>query len=145
MKNYLLIMTLVLFSCKEKKEPTAHFTNAANPQQQDSLKESQERGGIIYTDFCMQCHMANGLGIPGTFPPLAKSNWLTEKRTESIHAVKFGQKGKIEVNGKVYNSIMAPMGLSDQEVADVLNYVMNSWGNTQKERVTPEEVSQVEK
>ena len=118
MKNYLLIMTLVLFSCKEKKEPTAHFTNATNHQQQDSLKESQERGGIIYTNFCMQCHMANGLGIPGTFPPLAKSNWLTEKRTESIHAVKFGQKGKIEVNGKQHNSLHFKFLSSDETLPD---------------------------
>ena len=109
------------------------------------LKESTERGGLLYTDFCMQCHMANGLGIEGTFPPLAGSDWLTDKRTESIHAVKYGQSGEIVVNGKLYNSVMIPMGLSDEEIADVLNYVMNSWGNKQDQVVTPEEVSKITK
>jgi mono/diheme cytochrome c family protein len=105
--------------------------------------ESIERGGMLFTDFCMQCHMANGKGIEGTFPPLAGSDWLTDKRSESIHAVKYGQSGEIVVNGKTYNSVMVRMGLSDQEVADVLNYVMNSWGNSQKKMVTAEEVSKI--
>ncbi|MEZ4858163.1 MAG: cytochrome c [Flavobacteriaceae bacterium] len=149
MKNtFLFILTAWLFlgcNSSEKKKNTSSLIQNNTLLLQDPLKESMERGGIIYTDFCMQCHMANGLGVAGTFPPLAKSNWLIEKRTESIHAVKFGQKGKIEVNGVSYNSIMVPMGLTNEEVADVLNYVMNSWGNTQKEMVTVEEVSKVTK
>ncbi|MBX2826679.1 MAG: cytochrome c [Flavobacteriaceae bacterium] len=104
-----------------------------------------ERGGLLYSDFCMQCHLANGFGVPGSFPPLANSDWLRDKRTESIHAVKFGQKGKITVNEIPYDGYMAPMGLSDEEVADVMNYVMNSWGNSQKKMVTPQEVKAVEK
>ena len=74
---------------------------------------------------------------------MANSNWLKDKRAESIHAVKFGQKGEIEVNGKVYNGVMAPMGLSDQEVADVMNYVMNNWGNKQEKMVTEAEVAEI--
>ena len=102
-----------------------------------------ERGALVYEDFCMQCHLANGEGVSGTFPPLAKSNWLIDKRTESIYAVKFGQQGEISVNGEIYNGIMVPMGLSDKETADVMNYIMNSWGNIQDKMVTPEEVSKV--
>jgi mono/diheme cytochrome c family protein len=79
------------------------------------------------------------------FPPLYLSNWLKDMRTESIKAVKYGQKGEIEVNGVTYNGVMVPMGLSDQEVADVMNYVMNSWGNTQNAMVTEAEVKTVEK
>lgn len=111
---------------------------------QDPLKESIARGGIVYTDFCMQCHLTNGMGIPGNFPPLANSDWLKDKRKESIHGVKFGQKGEITVNGKTYNGVMAPMGLSDQEVADVMNYIMNNWGNTQEKMVTEAEVAEIE-
>jgi len=107
------------------------------------LKQSTERGALVYEDFCMQCHLANGEGVSGTFPPLAKSNWLIDKRVESIHAVKFGQQGEISVNGEIYNGIMVPMGLTDEEIADVMNYIMNSWGNTQDKMVTPEEVSKV--
>ena len=53
------------------------------------------------------------------------------------------ENGEIEVNGKVYNGVMAPMGLSDQEVADVMNYVMNNWGNKQEKMVTEAEVAEI--
>lgn len=136
-----------LYGCNfsEKKKNDIGQNGNRFDTSQDPLKESIARGENIYSDFCMQCHMADGLGVKGIFPPLAKSNWLTEKRTESIHAIKFGQRGRIEVNGEIYNSIMVPMGLTDEEIADVLNYVMNSWGNTQKNMVTEAEVAKVSK
>jgi mono/diheme cytochrome c family protein len=55
-----------------------------------------------------------------------------EKRTQSIHALKFGLNGPIVVNGKKFNNAMSAMGLSNQEVADVMNYIMNSWSNKVK-------------
>lgn len=147
--KYLLVMLcfFILIGCKfnSKEDNTLSQKNGAVLNQEYDLKSSMERGGLIYTDFCMQCHLANGMGVPNSFPPLAKSNWLTEKRKESIHAVKYGQRGEIVVNGVLYNGLMAPMGLTDEEVADVMNYIMNSWGNTQKKIVTPQEVSKVEK
>lgn len=119
---------------------TAYIT-ITEPQQQTPLQKSIARGKEVYTDFCMQCHMANGKGNGTTFPPLDGSDWLKKKRTESIHAVKYGQKGEIAVNGKKFNGIMPPMGLSDEEVADVMNYVMNSWSNKTKKMVTIKEVA----
>ena len=103
----------------------------------------QEPGKEIYTDFCIQCHGINGKGDGIKIPPLVGSDWLTKKRKQSIHAVKFGQKGEIVVNKKKFDSNMPPMGLSNQEVADVMNYVMNSWGNKQMKKVTEEEVEGV--
>ena len=103
----------------------------------------QEHGKEIYNDFCIQCHGANGKGDGVKIPPLSGSDWLTKKRKESIHAVKFGQNGEIVVNKKRFNNIMPPMGLSNQEVADVMNYVMTSWGNKQKKKVTEKEVESV--
>ena len=138
----LVVLSVLLFSCESKPKKRASAAQL-KPDTTELLNASIERGGIIYTDFCMQCHMANGKGIEGTFPPLAGSDWLTEKRSESIHAVKYGQSGEIVVNGETYNSVMVTMGLSDREVADVLNYVMNSWGNTQDKMVSPEEVSKI--
>lgn len=73
--------------------------------------------------------MANGEGAGNVFPPLAKADYLRDKQIESIKAIKFGMSGEIVVNGKTYNSLMSPLGLSDQEVADVMNYINNSWGN----------------
>lgn len=105
------------------------------------MEESISRGADIYSDFCINCHMANGEGVEKTFPPLAKSDFLLNKREESIRGVKYGQQGYILVNGVTYNNIMPPMGLEDEEIADVMNYILNSWGNKSDSIVTPEEVS----
>ncbi|WP_339696860.1 cytochrome c [uncultured Marixanthomonas sp.] len=143
----LFFLTACNNSKKEKKEALkiGDYTAESSQKDQTSQQSSKERGALIYTDFCMQCHLGNGKGVPNTFPPLAGSNWLSDKREESIHAVKFGQRGEIEVNGKKYDGVMVPMGLSDKEVADVLNYVMTSWGNTQEKPVTEEEVANIKK
>lgn len=113
--------------------------------QDTDLKESMERGSEIYADFCVTCHLDSGEGVAYTFPPLAKSDYLAENREASIHAVKFGLQGEIVVNGITYSSAMANMGLEDDEIADVMNFVMNSWGNTQGDIVTEEEVAAIEK
>lgn len=105
--------------------------------------ESMEEGLIIYNDFCISCHMANGEGAGNVFPPLAKADYLRDKQIESIKAIKFGMSGEIVVNGKTYNSLMSPLGLSDQEVADVMNYINNSWGNKNDHFYTKAEVSKI--
>lgn len=113
--------------------------------QTDPLKESITRGHEIYTDFCISCHLSNGEGVENIYPPLAKSDFLIQKREESIRAIKYGQEGEIVVNKKTYNSNMAALGLSDDEVADVMNYITNSWGNKNDKIVTKEEVSKLQK
>ncbi len=121
------------------------FWGTLSLSQQDPLQESISRGKEIYGDFCINCHMANGEGVAYTFPPLANSDYLKNNRTASIKGIKFGQKGEITVNGIDYNSYMAPLGLDNEEVADVMNYINNSWGNTNTEIVTIEEVEAVKK
>ena len=105
----------------------------------------QSPGKEIYADFCMQCHGANGKGDTTNFPPLDGSDWLKTKRNQSIAAVKFGQSGEIVVNKITYNSNMPAMGLTDQEVADVMNYIMTSWSNKQTKIVTEKEVAAIKK
>ena len=109
------------------------------------VSKFQSPGKEIYADFCIQCHGSNGKGDATNFPPLDGSDWLTNKRAESIHAVKFGQKGEILANKKKYNGNMPAMGLSNQEVADVMNYIMNSWSNKQSKLVTIGEVEAIKK
>jgi mono/diheme cytochrome c family protein len=113
--------------------------------QDKELEESIKRGANIYNDFCVTCHLPNGEGVKKTFPPLAKSDFLLNKREESIRGIKFGQQGEIVVNGITYNNTMPAMGLEDEEIADVMNYILNSWGNKSKKPVTPEEVSKIAK
>lgn len=121
------------------------FTVTVVFSQDPELEESMQRGSEIYYDFCVTCHMEQGEGVEKTFPPLAKSDYLLENREESIRGIKFGQSGELIVNGVTYNSIMTPMGLEDEEIADVMNFILNSWGNSTTDFVTNEEVSAIKK
>jgi mono/diheme cytochrome c family protein len=122
-----------------------NYQNITIAQEKTPLQKSIAAGKEVYTDFCMQCHLATGKGDGVNFPTLDGSNWLSQKRTQSIHAVKYGINGPIVVNNKKFNSAMPAMGLSNQEVADVMNYIMNSWSNTQKNSVSLVEVAAVKK
>ena len=93
------------------------------------LKESMERGKDVYALYCQNCHMENGQGMEGVNPPLAKTTYLKDTR-KNIGIILNGQTGEVVVNGKKYNAIMLPLNyLDDKQIADVLNYVRNSWGN----------------
>lgn len=144
---YISLATILLVACKNEKTINNDTAPEASKVEtkKTPLQESRARGKSIYSKNCARCHLATGNGIPNSYPPLRKSDWFTKKRKESIHAVKYGLSGEITVNGKTYDNVMTPMGLSDQEVADVLNYAMNMWGNKQEKMVSSEEVSQVEK
>ncbi|MBT8296696.1 MAG: cytochrome c [Maribacter sp.] len=107
------------------------------------LAASIERGSEIYTDFCVSCHMPNGEGIAYTFPPLANSDYLLQNRMESIKGIKYGRSGELIVNGISYNNTMDPLGLEDDEIADVMNFILNSWGNSSNDMVTKEEVTTI--
>ncbi len=108
--------------------------------QEPDLAESMQRGSEIYADFCVTCHLQEGEGVANTFPPLAKADYLMENREASIRGVKYGQQHEIVVNGVTYNTAMPDPGLEAEEVADVMNYILNSWGNASEEMVTVEEV-----
>lgn len=97
--------------------------------QNKTLAESIASGKQIYTNTCFACHQANGEGIASAFPPLAESDYLNADLERSINIVLHGKTGKITVNGKKYNSVMTKQNLTNEEVADVLTYVYNSWGN----------------
>lgn len=113
--------------------------------QEKSKNESILSGSEIYIDFCIRCHLANGEGVKGTFPPLKKSDYLLKNIDKSIAALKYGLKGKIEVNNIIYDGIMINQGLDYEEIADVMNYILNQWGNESKEIITPSRVSKVSK
>ncbi len=112
------------------------------PLTEPDLKESIKLGEEVYQGYCFACHMSEGEGIPGAFPPLAKSDYLMADKTRSIQQVMHGSEGEMVVNGETYNSMMPPQPLTDEEIAHVLNYVRNSWGN-EGEVVTFAEVKAV--
>ena len=87
------------------------------------------RGQELYVRNCFACHQLDGTGVPGTFPPLAKSDYLLADIDRAIRAVCEGLKGDIVVNGQKYSGVMPPIVLDDTDVADIFTYVLNSWGN----------------
>ena len=92
---------------------------------------------------CFVCHQVTGEGLPGQIPPLAKSDFLMADKERSIRFVLRGQTGEIVVNGKKFNGTMAPLNnLSDDEIANALTYVRNSFGNS-GDAVSPEAVRKV--
>ena len=111
------------------------------PSLNTALSEQYTRGKQIYLQTCFVCHQPNGLGVAGQIPPLAKSNVLMNDKTGAIRGVLQGRSGELTVNGKKYNGIMIPFPkLTDQQVADVMTYVRNSWGNSDSNSVTAGEV-----
>jgi len=141
-----MVFTLIswAFSSEERKNYGIAI-NDFSYEDQSELTISIEQGNEIYANLCVTCHRPDGQGVKGSFPPLAGSDYLMNHRTESIRAVKYGQQGAIVVNGITYDGVMAPLGLNDEEIADVLNYVMNSWDNKQDKMITIKEVAAVRK
>jgi len=135
MKNLILLSfcLLILFSFLsfQKKPPF-------------DLKASVSRGKEIYISYCISCHMEQGEGIEGVYPPLAKSDYLMADKRRSILQVLKGASGAMKVKGILYNAEMSGFDLTDTETSDVLNYVRNSFGN-KGEAVRPEEVKAVRK
>jgi nitrite reductase (NO-forming) len=104
----------------------------ANPTIANLTMQGQiEKGKQVYMQTCFACHLATGEGIASVFPPLAKSDYLLADRDRTIRIVLKGMSGPVTVNGTTYNSVMPPLAdtLSDQQVADVVTYVYNAWGN----------------
>jgi mono/diheme cytochrome c family protein len=106
--------------------------------QRFDLKASIARGKEVYEGQCMSCHMEAGEGIESVYPPMAKSNYLAN-RDRLIKIIRKGTRGPMTVNGVQYDGEMAGLELTDEQTADVINYIRNSWGNKHP-AVTPGEI-----
>ena len=108
----------------------------------DGVKSKAERiqlGRRLFTSICAACHQPTGLGRANQFPPLAGSDYLNSDKNRAISIVIYGRQGEVVVNGMKYNNNMPSFPLNDQDIANVLTFVYNSFGNSGFE-VTPDEV-----
>ncbi|HEU4501934.1 MAG TPA: copper-containing nitrite reductase [Nitrospira sp.] len=120
----------LIYSGKQAESEYQAKGTPAGPASTSPMKAPGAAGETLYKTYCMGCHQAEGEGMPGTFPPLAKSDYLMADASRVIETVLNGLTGSIQVNGQAYNGTMPPMGhLKDEEIANVLSYVMTSWGN----------------
>jgi nitrite reductase (NO-forming) len=109
---------------KIPEEPSANESKTPK-----SRKEIIASGKQKYMETCFACHQAEGQGIPNVFPPLAKSDYLNKDVKRAIRSIINGLSGEIVVNVETYNNTMPAQALTDQEVAEILTYVYDSWGN----------------
>lgn len=110
---------------------------------QTNSKPSIERGKKLYETYCLTCHQPDGEGVPKLNPPLIKTSYVTGDKKKLIKWVLQGTTDKIEIDGKFYSNNMAPQNfLKDEEIADVLTYIRNSFGN-KATAVTPVEIKTV--
>jgi nitrite reductase (NO-forming) len=120
--------------------PAAPPTGASDTSGGDSPGARQARGLAVYRTVCATCHQPEGQGLADVFPPLARSDHLQDKE-HAIRIVLGGLSGPVVVNGKTYDGVMPPLAhLADREVADVLTFVRERFGNT-GEPVRDEEVA----
>lgn len=116
---------------------------AATAVKVDPIADGQK----LFTGTCATCHQATGQGVPGTFPPLAGSEWVQGSEERAIRILLNGLSGPVKVAGADYNSAMPAFGpggygWSDDKIAHVLTYVRQAWGNKAPE-VAVEKVAEI--
>jgi cytochrome c oxidase subunit 2 len=106
---------------------------AVDVNKEFTMDELKAKGEKVYAGMCAACHQANGKGIPGTFPGLDGSKITTGPKADHI---------KMVVNGKAGTAMAAFKHLSDVDIAAVVTYERNAWGNSTGEIVQPSEIKE---
>jgi mono/diheme cytochrome c family protein len=101
----------------------------ANTPGDDPAADKYPNGAKIYTAKCMACHQTTGLGIPNAFPPLKGSDYLMADKKRAVEQVLNGSHEEMVVNGATYNMPMPFQVDTHKDAVDVINYVLNAWGN----------------
>jgi mono/diheme cytochrome c family protein len=119
-----VLLVTVLMS--QTKKPVA-------PAPGGGIQASMDRGKQIYLKQCLACHQADANGVPNMNPPLTQTKQILGDKAALVRIVLFGLTGEVEVSGDTYHNVMPPHPeMTDQEIADVLTYVRNSFGNKAK-------------
>ena len=122
----LFLLATALMS--QTKKPAAPAQKG--PGKGAALKASMDRGQQVYLEQCLACHQADAMGVQNMNPPLVKTKWVLGDKTTLVQIVLKGMTGEVEINGETYHNVMAPHSdLTDQQIADVLTYVRNNFGN----------------
>lgn len=124
-----LIVIVTFYACGQSDNQNKVTEEKSKPTEEVKQEsENQSNGEEIYKKTCIACHQADGNGIANTFPPLAKSDFLNNSEAVIEQVIK-GKSGELVVNGTTYNNTMPPQDLNDAEIAKVLTYVYENWGN----------------
>jgi mono/diheme cytochrome c family protein len=107
-------------------------------------EEYQDRGRKVYDRVCLVCHQSDGSGVPMMYPPIIESEYISGNTDSLILLILEGMSGPVVIKGEEYNSIMPPYKdiLDDQEIADLINYLRTSFGNS-GEMIKPGQVAAI--
>lgn len=135
--SYLALLILFLTACGGGSNPqdaTSETEGQSENDRRNQLRLNQYtvKGKELYTTFCSACHQLNGEGLAAQFPPLKGADYLLEDLARAACGIRNGQSGSIVVNGVEYNSVMPALpNLTDLEVAQIITYITNDWGNSE--------------
>jgi mono/diheme cytochrome c family protein len=138
---------MLITSCGGNTEKTSSGNSSGKVENPVSAISSKvmENGLSIYKAHCFACHQTTGTGIKGLYPPLADNKTVTGDKNQLITILLNGMSGEIVINGEKYNQVMIPHNfLNDKQIADVLTYIRNSFGN-QANQITAAEVKKMRK
>jgi mono/diheme cytochrome c family protein len=134
---FLLLFLGSLAAGAQAKKP------AASAGSKSTVQATINRGKLVYGANCLTCHQADGSGVGNLNPPLYGTQWISGSKTALVQMILKGSKGKVEIDGETFHNAMpAQPHLTDQQIADVLTYVRNSFGN-KASPVTPAEVKSI--
>ena len=123
-------------------------TEELTPDEKETLRKERKisSGEKVFAARCASCHQTNGLGIAGQYPPLAGSGWVTSDPGIITNIILKGLKGEIVVKGETYGKTaainMAAVDIDDSEIANVVSYVRQAWGN-KAEEIFEDEVASI--
>jgi mono/diheme cytochrome c family protein len=153
-----LLLLGVTFAHAQTRNPAKPNTPAAKPTTKPAVKpapkpataaaglsQSVLRGKTLYTTYCLACHQPDGLGVPNMNPPLSQTKQVLGPKPALAKILLNGMNTETEVNGEIYTNPMPAFNyLKDQEIADVLTFVRNNFGN-KASMVTAAEVAAARK
>ena len=126
---YTLLFGLFISACGGGAEEKSEEKPSLSSRDEIRLKQYQVQGAKIYATYCANCHQQDGKGLASLYPPLAGSDYLLEDMARAACIIKNGQSKEIVVNGVTYNQMMPGNPITNLEVAEVLTYIGNAWGN----------------
>ena len=122
----LMCLSLIVNAQTKRKPKSA----AKSPVKSSDITASVQAGKKIFVQYCLSCHQADGGGVQRLNPPLIKTPYVLGDKNRLINIVLKGFSEDVEIDGEYYSNTMpAHDFLKDQEIADVLTYVRNSFGN----------------
>jgi len=133
---------IVLFFVSQSSNYINPLTTGLKPSAGER-ESAANAGESLYIKHCLQCHQKDGSGVPNMFPPVMKSDWVKGDKTRLINVLLKGLDGDIEVSGEQYSQVMPKQDyLTDTEIAQVLTYIRQNFGNDAG-AINPDEVATV--